>query len=297
MRGGAQAHLVAASDGQCYVVKFAQNPQGHRVLVNELICSVLMKTLEIATPEIALVTVGPEFVRQNPDCWIGRAEEKISIQPGTHFGSRHPDAAGASSIFDFLPSAYLSRVYNRDHFLGALVVDKWVSNADARQAIFYRAAVTSNGESRGTHWVAVMIDNGHAFQKNDWTFADSAIQGIYSRCSVYGEAISEKDVEPWLHAVSRIATRRLMNELYEIVPTDWIAGEEHGLKRLLARLCERSKELPELLRPTIVEINHRLNPLPFAVHACGPVKIGLEPIALSSRIRQFLQPIAMSWTC
>jgi hypothetical protein len=35
MSGGAQAHMRIASDGNAYVVKFANNPQSPRVLVNE----------------------------------------------------------------------------------------------------------------------------------------------------------------------------------------------------------------------------------------------------------------------
>jgi hypothetical protein len=34
MRGGAQAHLMQASDGGYYVVKFRNNPQHRRILVN-----------------------------------------------------------------------------------------------------------------------------------------------------------------------------------------------------------------------------------------------------------------------
>ena len=39
MRGGAQAHLLEADDGHWYVVKFRNNPQHRRILVNELLCS------------------------------------------------------------------------------------------------------------------------------------------------------------------------------------------------------------------------------------------------------------------
>ena len=44
MRGGAQAHLLEADDGHWYVVKFRNNPQHRRVLVNEAICATLAAT-------------------------------------------------------------------------------------------------------------------------------------------------------------------------------------------------------------------------------------------------------------
>ena len=50
MRGGAQAHLLEADDGHWYVVKFRNNPQHRRVLVNELLCSAFLDYLKIAAP-------------------------------------------------------------------------------------------------------------------------------------------------------------------------------------------------------------------------------------------------------
>ena len=37
MRGGAQAHLMRCADDNYYVVKFQNNPQGRRILANELL--------------------------------------------------------------------------------------------------------------------------------------------------------------------------------------------------------------------------------------------------------------------
>ena len=37
MRGGAQSHLMRCSDEHFYVVKFQNNPQHRRILVNELL--------------------------------------------------------------------------------------------------------------------------------------------------------------------------------------------------------------------------------------------------------------------
>ena len=39
MRGGAQSHLMLASDNHLYVVKFRNNPQHVRVLANELLAT------------------------------------------------------------------------------------------------------------------------------------------------------------------------------------------------------------------------------------------------------------------
>src|SRR6476469_3912617 len=50
MRGGAQSHLLQADDGQWYVVKFRNNPQHRRILINELVSSVRLASLKISAP-------------------------------------------------------------------------------------------------------------------------------------------------------------------------------------------------------------------------------------------------------
>ncbi len=39
MRGGAQAHLMRCASEEYYVVKFQNNPQGVRILANELLAN------------------------------------------------------------------------------------------------------------------------------------------------------------------------------------------------------------------------------------------------------------------
>src|SRR5258708_18676717 len=57
MRGGTQAHSMECDDANFYEVKFRNNPQHRRILVNELIASVFLNYLQIATPETAIVNV------------------------------------------------------------------------------------------------------------------------------------------------------------------------------------------------------------------------------------------------
>ena len=57
MRGGAQAHLLEAADGRFYVVKFLNNPQHRRILVNEWISAAFLKYLGLSTPEVAMIRI------------------------------------------------------------------------------------------------------------------------------------------------------------------------------------------------------------------------------------------------
>jgi hypothetical protein len=65
---------------------------------------------------------------------IGGAAKPCSS--GKQLGSQYPDPA--LPVFDYLPESLLEKVTNRDQFARVLVLDKWVGNADGRQAVFTR---------------------------------------------------------------------------------------------------------------------------------------------------------------
>src|SRR5678815_1409410 len=90
MRGGAQAHLLEVDDGHWYVVKFRNNPQHRRILVNELIASVLLEYLRITAPPTALIHVTADFLQANPDACLTLGSRRVPVEPGWHFGSRYP---------------------------------------------------------------------------------------------------------------------------------------------------------------------------------------------------------------
>jgi hypothetical protein len=245
MRGGAQSHLLQTDDGRFYVVKFLNNPQHRRILVNELIAATFLDHLRIASPATALVKITPEFLEENPEVYLTLGTRRIPVDPGWHFGSRHPGDPAVMAVFDFLPDALLPQVANRQDFLGVLVFDKWFSNADGRQCIFYRRHIP--GENGNTEWVAEMIDHGFVFNGPHWELLESAIQGVYARRSVYEGVRGWEDFQPWLdqaiHCPDEVMDRALRQ-----IPPEWIAGEEPALDALVDRLWRRRARLPEILK-------------------------------------------------
>jgi len=80
MRGGAQAHLLEADDGKWYVVKFRNNPQHRRVLVNEALCATLLRYLRIAAPQTALCR-RPRYPGISP--FLARAHRSDRLATGS----------------------------------------------------------------------------------------------------------------------------------------------------------------------------------------------------------------------
>jgi len=263
MRGGAQAHLIEASDGHFYVVKFRNNPQHRRILVNEWLGSAFLAYLGISTPETAIVRVSTDFLEHNPEVHIQLGTNHRQVEPGWHFGSRYPGDPARNVVYDFLPDSLLDKVENLGDFLGVLAFDKWMGNADSRQAVFFRARLREWLPGSGAHplrlgFVAHMIDNGYIFEGPHWQLTDSPLQGLYFRAQVYRGARGREDFEPWLGRIANFPEEVVDQALKQIPPT-WLEEDEAALSEMLERLLARGRRVADLIE---LSRGARENPFP-----------------------------------
>ena len=263
MRGGAQAHLLEASDGRFYVVKFKNNPQHRRILVNEWIASVFLDYLGIATPPAAIVRVSESFLAQNPDCRMQLSHHALAVEPGWHFGSAYPGDPLRQIVYDFLPDSLLHAVENLLDFRGALVFDKWAGNADSRQSIFFRARLKQHLPETAPPqaklgFVTQMVDHGFIFEGPRWNFGDGPLQGLYFRPAVYSGVRGLDDFQPWLDRIVHFP-EEVVDQAVSQIPPAWLAGEESALQDLLSKLMARRRMVPTLLEESRAA---RTNPFP-----------------------------------
>jgi hypothetical protein len=263
MRGGAQAQLLECDDGRFYVVKFRNNPQHRRILINEWIASVFLNYLQISAPPAAIVNLSAEFLESNPEVHIQLGARRLAVQPGWHFGSRYPGDPGKVMVYDFLPDLLLDKVVNVDEFRGVLAFDKWIGNADARQSIFFRARLrewspSSVQDAPRAGFVAHMMDHGYVFNGPHWTFPDSPLQGLYFRPNVYENVRSWDDFQPWLDRVVHFP-EEVVDEAQKQIPPDWLAEDGSALQATLEALMSRRKRVPDLIRDSR---RGRVNPFP-----------------------------------
>jgi hypothetical protein len=251
MRGGAQAHLIECDDGGFYVVKFTNNPQHRRILANEWLACAFLRYLQIHVPDTAVVELTPQFIEDNPEIYLSIGSRRECVPAGQHFGSKmavHPERV---AVYDFLPDKLLEKVENRVDFLGTLVFDKWVSNADSRQAVFFRARAKTwtplKGEAPArTGFFAQMIDHGFAFNGPHWEFQDSPIQGLYFRTTVYDEVKSMDSFQPWLDMVENFPVE-VVDSAWKEIPRTWVEGDEDALEAMLERLLKRRSQVKTLI--------------------------------------------------
>ncbi|HTW63001.1 MAG TPA: HipA family kinase [Bryobacteraceae bacterium] len=263
MRGGAQAHLLECSDGCFYVVKFRNNPQHRRILINEWVASVFLNYLQISAPPAAIVNLSPEFLAANPEIYLQLGSRRLAVEPGWHFGSRYPGDPAKVLVYDFLPDLLLDKVVNVNEFAGVLAFDKWMGNADSRQSIFFRARLrqwspSSAKEAPRAGFVAHMMDHGYVFNGPHWTFPDSPLQGLYFRPSVYRNIRSLTDFEPWIERILHFP-EEVVDEALKQIPQDWLADDAVELESMLAKLMSRRKRVPDLIRESR---RGRVNPFP-----------------------------------
>lgn len=242
MRGGAQAHLIEADDGHFYVVKFSNNPQHRRVLVNELIAGVLMEYLGFSVPAMRIIAITEDFLARHPETAIQWGSQRLRPEPGWHWGSRYPGHPDRVTVYDFLPDVLLRRVSNLREFAGVLAFDKWMGNANGRQAVFFR-----HRESTGAGpFFALMIDQGFVLNGPHWDFPDAPLHGLYYRPTVYELITGWESFQPWLDRIVHLP-EEVLDRAYKQVPLEWIRGEEEALEAVLEKLIERRRRVPDLI--------------------------------------------------
>lgn len=251
LRGGAQAHLLKAEDGEIYAVKFRNNLQGRRILVNEWIAHAVFRQLRISTPAVAMIELTAEFIGAHAELHVRAADRRIPPAPGWHFGSRYPGDPDRMAVYDYLPRPVLAKVENLHDFRAALVADRWLGNADARQAVFFRARVRQFAPSVAAHgakvgFVASMIDNGYVCNGPEWTLLDSPGYGLYMQREVYDGVTGLAALQPWLEQV-RYFPESVLEAARREIPPSWIEGDEDALDALLEKLLRRRTNVPDLI--------------------------------------------------
>ena len=225
MRGGAQSHLMRCADGHHYVVKFPNNPQHPRVLVNDWLGTRLAEMIGLPVPVPAIVDVHPWLVEHTPDLRVELCGQRTMFTAGLSFGSRYVVSPLEGQVYDYLPEGMLGRVRNICIFAGILALDKWTCNADGRQVAFWR-------RPRERKFTASFIDQGYFFNAGEWSFPDAPLRGVFGRNDVYAGITGWDSFEPWLSRIESFPESSLW-PLVDQIPPEWY-GSDGGRTRAVA---------------------------------------------------------------
>lgn len=252
MRGGAQSHLMRASDGGYYVVKFQNNPQHVRVLANELFATRLAQKLGIPVPEPAVIEVSSWLIDHTEELRCDLGGQRCPLTSGLCFGSRFiADPSQLGTVIDYLPETSFDKVANLGDFARILVLDKWACNSDGRQCVFTRPP-------RCRKYRVTFIDHGYCFNAGEWTFPDAPLRGVYACNAAYASVTGWRSFEP---ALSR-AQSMSMDDIQQCasgIPEAWYEHDGNALNRIVETLYSRRSTIPDLINALR---NSSRNPFP-----------------------------------
>lgn len=241
MRGESQPHLMQAADGNLYVVKFQNNPQGVKILANEMLGASLAHLLGLPVAPVAVINVRQKDMIFLSQCmFIELARCRVPCQAGLCFGAKFRLDAKSLLPHEITPES----VQNPEDFLGMLIFDKWTSNIDRRQ-------ITLLPNDDHSSYKAVMIDQGYCFGGNEWTLRDSSLQGVAHFPGIYERVTGIQDFEPWLAILEHQITFEMLRNAAETVPPEWYLYYEDSLTELIWQLNERRPRVRELVRETL----------------------------------------------
>jgi hypothetical protein len=212
---------MLADDGNLYVVKFQDNPQGTRVLANEMLAAKLAEGLGLPVPPTAVVEL---HLQLSEELYFETPSGRQPIRPGLHLGSRLVITSREGRSYDVLPESLWHEMRSLDDFIGIQLFDLWTCNRDTRQVVFWKY-------SREQKYSATFIDNGHCFGGPEWIFAHL----IFPITNFIGPVD-----KAWLRWADRIATfsvRRFELECV-VIPPEWI-GNEKRFDRIFEELETR----------------------------------------------------------
>lgn len=247
---------MLADDGHYYVVKFRNNPQHPRILVNELVSYVLLDYIQLPVPKWDVIEVPEALIEASPEMTMEVGRKSRLCEPGLHFASRFPVDPHRRAVYDYLPLSLLNQVINLAAFRGMVAFDKWVSNANGRQAVFFRDRAerwrlpdddSSAFAPRSLAYAANMIDHGFAFNAQNWEFPDSPERGLYSRREVYKDVAGYDDFQPWLERIENCPTE-VLDDAAKRIPPAWYEDDWEALETMLEQLHRRRARVAELVR-------------------------------------------------
>ncbi|PZE21488.1 hypothetical protein CBW46_009090 [Paenibacillus xerothermodurans] len=218
--GKARPQLILFNDGCEYVVKFKNNRQGTRVLVNEYVVGRLAKLLNLPIVPFKVVSISQKFIKAN------KRLARRRLKAGRQFASLYLDHCVPLS--QARPPGR-RQLRNADQLKSLIAFDHWVNNTDRG-----RGNILVDGYSRSRR--VYIIDHANCFTNGfKWTKKSLKVipQKTIKRRVHRWCATLFKDRKTLLASIKKIKAIRgsQIRKIIDSIPADWgvTAAEKHAL--------------------------------------------------------------------
>ena len=232
--GFCRPQLFECDDGNQYVIKFMSNPQGIRILPNELIAYRLGKLLHLPVVEGKIIYIPEQLIVTTPDL------SPFHLTPGPHFGSVfYPNAIHATNDS-------ISKCANLCQVPLIIVFDYWINNND-------RAGSSANFiVTREDVWTLRLIDHGSCFYGAGW--ASDILRQNNCHIEAYWGEVYERFVpfidgpRPFDEALALLESlsRTQIEEAVIDIPEEWEVSQDE-LHVLIEHLIQRQSHVREAI--------------------------------------------------
>lgn len=218
-KGGSRSQIMASADSIQYVIKFKENPQGLKVLVNELVSNAIARKLELPCPEGIIAEIDKDLLNiLNLD---------FQVSPGYHFGLKK-----IHNCYRQPPKNLINQVNNINVFPGIVLFDILTNNNNRNNQGNY--IIQNAGQNNFDFYI---IDHGHCFGNPNWdtsiinkigTWNKNALQEM--RNCIFGS-------NPFFEYINRIKSlsNEFLSRIVNNVPEEWgiNTDERNALKSFL----------------------------------------------------------------
>jgi hypothetical protein len=239
LRGGSQAHLIQADDGQFYAIKAKNNPQHRRILINEWFAAAFYTAAELPVADTAIVNLSTNALLQFPQLRFILTSNELPAT-GACFGSKWLGDPHQCSTYEFLPPDLLRQI-DSTPFIGCLVADQWFCQSDSRQATF----TIKNGLPQFR-----FIDNGFIWNGHLWDLTFS-YPGLYYARAIYSN-ITDSLIGQSIDSLRRLPVDHVFDQAWRTMPAEWLKeDEEQQLGSIRQIVKQRLKSLSTEMEGTL----------------------------------------------
>ena len=221
--------LMEADDGKEYIVKFANERQDNSIF-GEIICSQLIKKLNITTPYWDFIKIDSDLIQKVPEL-VNR-----KIQAGDHFGTRY--IQGSTNLPPNRFGIPLNKIVNANEIPLMIAFDIFICNGDRKDANGLIGPIDDARE----RLIYYMIDHGLAFNNEHWN-AENLDSLPWREVGIPWNTeniINEKDFDDAITAL--ICLRESdFREAVNIIPNEWQPNQE-DLSKLIETLVNRNED-------------------------------------------------------